>query len=320
MEDSRIAEAVDHIVADGYYIMRNALPESFCDEILEEIRKMEEDLRVPLSLQNDFHGYKTARFFDLLNYGEVWQRLAVHPNLLPVMKGVLGDDCLLNTYGTSIIGPGEKSQPIHVDDGTFISQSPALRRRPRIYEGGPRSSISVNTMIALCDFTEEIGATRIVPDSNKMPYPKPTDSEKNMKASIPAVMPKGSILFFEGQCYHAGGANLTLDQRRFGVTVSFCAGYLRTQENFILSIPEEKAASFPRELQQLIGFRISKGGLGHIYNHNPVGMMKTVAMRNSTAYYKDGDAHNLSAKTLIDNEAREGRHGEDRTNEAVAKL
>jgi hypothetical protein len=27
--------------------------------------------------------------------------------MLPVVKGVLGSDALLNTYGTSIIGPGE---------------------------------------------------------------------------------------------------------------------------------------------------------------------------------------------------------------------
>ena len=38
------------------------------------------------------------------------------PLLLGVAKAMLGEDALLNTYGTSIIGPGESAQPVHVDD------------------------------------------------------------------------------------------------------------------------------------------------------------------------------------------------------------
>ena len=53
---------------------------------------------------------------DLLNSSAVWQTLPQHPNILPVADAVLGDDCLLNTYGTSTVGPGESEQPIHVDD------------------------------------------------------------------------------------------------------------------------------------------------------------------------------------------------------------
>ena len=53
-------------------------------------------------------------------------------------------------------------------------------------------------MLALCDFTEEIGATRYVPDSNKLPYPKPDGEDEWYVRSVPAVMPKGSVLLFEG--------------------------------------------------------------------------------------------------------------------------
>ena len=53
------------------------------------------------------------------------------------------------------------------------AQNSCLRHRAPMVEGGPRAHIVLNTMIALCDFTEAIGATRFVPDSNKLPYPKP---------------------------------------------------------------------------------------------------------------------------------------------------
>ena len=194
---------------------------------------------VPLSLQNRFHGFKTQRYYDVLNYGEVWQRLTTHPSILPVARATLGDDCLLNTYGTSIVGPGESAQPMHVDDGPFIgAKNSSLRQRPFLGEGQWRQPIVLNTMLALCDFTEPLGATRIVPGSHTQ-------------------------------------------DRRFAVSIDYCAGYLRTQENFLLSISRDRAATFSEDLQQLIGLRISAGGLGHVYHHNPDELMARVAQRST---------------------------------------
>lgn len=104
------------------------------------------------SLSNEFHGLHTERFFDLLNCGEVWQRLATHDALLPVAQALLGSDCILNTYGTSIVGPGETAQLMHVDDGIYIGgpRQAIMRDRPHL-AGGGRQSIVLNTMIALCD-------------------------------------------------------------------------------------------------------------------------------------------------------------------------
>jgi ectoine hydroxylase-related dioxygenase (phytanoyl-CoA dioxygenase family) len=167
----------------------------------------------------------------------------------------------------------------HCDDFPLTdAKNSALRERPKLHEGGPRRPIALNTMVALSDFTEETGATRIVPDSNKLPYPAKEDSESWYAKSVPALMPKGGLMFFEGQCFHGGGANTTTSERRYGVTVDFCTGYLRTQENFILSIGQERAATFSSALQELIGFSISDGGLGHVYNHNPSPLMEKTPM------------------------------------------
>merc|ERR1712196_331807 len=125
------------------------------------------DQNVPEWYKNPFHGYRTTRFYNLLNEGEVWQRLCTHPSILPVARAVLGEDCLLNTYLTSIIGPGETTQPIHVDDGAFIgAKKSGLKRRPHLPNGGPRESIVFSGVVALSDFTAENGATRIVPKSH----------------------------------------------------------------------------------------------------------------------------------------------------------
>lgn len=277
MTQQAISEAAQHIKDHGYFIAKGAIDHSLCDALLDEIHRLEE-LGVPRSLDNNFHGHRTTRFYDVLNLGNVWQQLPVHPAILPVVRDVLGDDCLLNTYGTSIINPGETRQPMHVDDGPFIrAKNSCLRHRQPLYEGGPRASIVLNVMIALCDFTDENGATRFVPDSNKLAYPKPNDNDEWYEQSRPAVMPKGSVLFFEGQCVHGGGDNDS-DERRYAITVDYCAGYLRTQENFLMSIPTDRVRTFDQDLQQLIGLSMSHGGLGHVYNHAPDDLMQKIAM------------------------------------------
>ena len=271
-----VDEVVEHIREHGCYVHEHAIEQSLCDELLGEIHRLEE-AGVPRSMDNDFHGHRTTRFYDVLNLGDVWRRLPVHPAILPVARGVLGDDCLLNTYGTSIVNPGETRQRMHVDDGPFIgAPNSCLRHRPPQYEGGPRAHIVLNLMLALCDFTEEIGATRYVPDSNKLPYPKFEGEDEWYAQSVPAVMPKGSVLFFEGQCFHAGGDN-TSSERRYAVTVDYCAGYLRTQENFLFSTPVDRVRTFSDDLQQLLGLRMSRAGLGYVHNHNPDDLMQKIA-------------------------------------------
>lgn len=269
-------DIVDHIHQHGYYILEDAIDPALCDALLHEIDRLE-DAHVPRSLDNDFHGHQTTRFYDVLNLGEVWQQLPVHDAILPVARGLLGDDCLLNTYGTSIINPGETRQRMHVDDGPFIAARNSCLRHRLHAENGPRAHIVLNTMIALCDFTEKNGATRFLPNSNRLPYPSVEGNDEWYERSQPAVMPRGSVLFFEGQCFHAGGDN-TSDGRRYAVSVDYCAGYLRTQENFLFSIPRERLRSFDEDLRALLGLRISRGGLGHVYHHAPDELAQDIAM------------------------------------------
>src|SRR5262249_12054626 len=152
--------------------------------------------------------------FGLLNRGEVWRRVAAHPNLLPVLRGVLGKDMLLSTMGTAVIGAGERAQPIHRDDELY---DPAM----------PHRNLVCQTRWAVTDFTGENGATRIVPDSHRL-----TESPDPGKTyeTVGAVMPKGSVCFVLGTAYHGGGANRT-DRRRWALTINYCAGAVRQQEN-----------------------------------------------------------------------------------------
>merc|ERR1712083_967792 len=72
--------------------------------------------------------------------------------------------------------------------------------------------------------------------------------------TIQAVMKAGSIVFWEGVMWHAGGANMSKNRTRLGLFISHNQVYLRQQENTTLSIPREIALEMPRKLQRLLGY------------------------------------------------------------------
>ena len=62
-----------------------------------------------------------------------------------------------------------------------------------------------------------------------------------MRQTIPAEMRAGSVLVWDGSLWHGGGANHT-GERRVGIAMNYCAGFIRQQENQQLGIPREIGA------------------------------------------------------------------------------
>jgi len=86
--------------------------------------------------------------------------------------------------------------------------------------------------------------------------------------SIPAEMPLGSILVWHGSLWHGGGANRTAARRR-GIAMNYCAGWVRQQENQQLGLAKARVKKMSPELQELCGFGIYRGLIGHIDRKPP---------------------------------------------------
>ena len=125
-------------------------------------------------------------------------------------------------------------------------------------------------MWAITDFTEANGATRIIPGSHLWDHSPVYGQAYD---SIPAEMAKGSVLIWHGSLWHGGGPNTT-DDRRTGIAMNYCAGYIRQQENQQLGIPREVAAGFDERLQQLCGYSVYQGLIGHIDKRDPIELVR----------------------------------------------
>ena len=82
-----------------------------------------------------------------------------------------------------------------------------------------------------------------------------------------------------GSTLHGGGANVTTDERRRGMHVSYCVGWLRTEENQYLSTPIEVVRTLPPESQALLGYAshdavaVGGGYLGSVRVQDPVALL-----------------------------------------------
>jgi ectoine hydroxylase-related dioxygenase (phytanoyl-CoA dioxygenase family) len=249
------AAHIDRIRTDGYTIIEDAIETDLVDALNDDLLRLEKELAIaPAS--NTFEGTKTLRIYNLLVHGSNFEAIPTHANVLPVVEGVLDAGCLVSSLSSIAILPDETAQPIHADD--------QLIPIPK-----PHPPTVCNTMWALTDFTEANGATRLIPGSHLADgspnYGQPYDSSA-------AEMSKGSVLVWHGSLWHGGGANQT-DERRVGIAMNYCAGYIRQQENQQLGIPREVATRFSPRLRQLIGYGIYNGLIGHIDKHDPVELL-----------------------------------------------
>jgi ectoine hydroxylase-related dioxygenase (phytanoyl-CoA dioxygenase family) len=242
---------LERIALDGYTVLPNAIEPHLIDEIDQALLELERDLgTVPAT--NLFEGLHTMRVYNLLVHGSTFEKIPIHPHVLPVVEGVLDPGLLISSLSSIAIGPDEQAQPIHADD-----QLIPIRR--------PHVSLICNTMWAITDFTEQNGATRVVPGSHlRDEAPNPLERYD----SVPAEMEKGSVLVWVGSLWHGGGANRT-NRRRVGIAMNYCAGYIRQQENQQLGVPPSLVKTFPRRLQELIGYSVYNGLVGHIDKKNP---------------------------------------------------
>ena len=245
---------VARVRRDGYTIVEDAIEPPLIDALNTSLERLEREHDVKPAM-NGFEGHRTVRIYNLLAHGAPFDFVPVHDSVLPVVEGVLDAGCLISSLSSIAIDPGELAHPIHADDMVI----PLAK---------PHRAIVCNSMWALTDFTDANGATRLVPGSHVKPNPDYGGSYE----TVPAEMAKGSVLIWDGALWHGGGANRT-DKRRTGIAMNYCAGFIRQQENQQLGLTPALVKTFPPRLQELVGYGVYQGLIGHIDKKSPAQLL-----------------------------------------------
>jgi ectoine hydroxylase-related dioxygenase (phytanoyl-CoA dioxygenase family) len=205
--------------------------------------------------RNNFEGEKTQRIYNVLGKTRCSDRLADHPRILGLMDLLFRPNYLLSQSQVINILPGESQQAFHYDDSFY--------QIPR-----PRPPLGAASIWAIDDFTEENGATIIVPKSQEWDGQQIPTTEKMIKA----VMPAGSAIFFLGTTWHGGGKNQS-SKPRLAVTHQYCEAFMRQQENYLLELDKDIVRSLSPELRSLVGYSIYPPFMGMVDGKHPLRLL-----------------------------------------------
>jgi ectoine hydroxylase-related dioxygenase (phytanoyl-CoA dioxygenase family) len=248
-KDTEPSDIAKVLREDGCVIISDLASAEMMDQIRAEL---EPQIAATRGGDTEFLGHATRRVGALIARSPSARSLVTHPTILNTLDLALGDHG--STFQIDLtqlvdIGPGEPGQMIHRDHWSF-DRFPF----PRGFEA------EIATMWAVTDFTEVMGATRVVVGSHLW---EDEPSEVDPALTTGAVMSKGSVLLYVGSIYHGGGANKS-DVRRIGMNIGYSLGWLRQEENQYLACPPEIARSLPEGLLRLMGYQRGAVGLGYV--------------------------------------------------------
>ena len=137
----------------------------------------------------------------LLNKGRVFIDLAMNPTILDYMRyGFRGMEFYLSSTNGLILRHGAVPMVTHTDQ-LYVPFQSAM-------------PLVMNVMVCLSDFTEDMGATRVVPRSHLRPPPRIEVDYEKMDAinpdqieTVPAECEAGSAIVFEGRLWHCSGGH-----------------------------------------------------------------------------------------------------------------
>ena len=235
---------------DGCVVVGGLASSATMDQIAEELEPW---LSTAKPGSSEFLGHATRRSGALIARSPTARTLISAPTVLSVLDLALADHA--STYQIDLtqlidIGPGESAQRIHRDRWSFDN-----------YPFPTGFEAEIATMWALTDFTEDVGATRVIVGSHLWEENPP---EVDPALASTAEMTKGSILLYTGSVYHGGGANTTKLLHRVGMNIGYSLGWLRQEENQYLACPPEIARDLPEGLLRLMGYQRGAFALGYV--------------------------------------------------------
>jgi ectoine hydroxylase-related dioxygenase (phytanoyl-CoA dioxygenase family) len=242
------AEAVaESLATDGYAIVDELAPPALMDRLALE---MAPHIGATPFGQDAFVGTQTRRTGALIARSPAARELVMNPLAIATAGRFLQHASTFQLHLTQVISvyPGSPAQPLHQDQLAWD-----FFPFPDDYH------IQCNLLWALSDYTEEMGATRIVPGSQY----GGRDKEYSQADSLPAEMKRGSALFYTGKVFHGAGANVS-DRLRQAINITYAVGWVRQEENQYLATPLELARTLPDDLLKVMGYQMGCFAMGYV--------------------------------------------------------
>lgn len=200
-EDTLTPEEIAQLDRDGYLPLVGILsPEQVAKfgARLDELSAIEGE-RAGLEVHQEAG---TDRLADLINKDPMFEVCFTHPRVLAAMHHVLGGEMKVSSLNSRASLPGQGLQDVHADWGNAVQ---------------PGEYFACNSIWLLDDFTEQNGATRVVPGSHrsgKMPRDINPNPKDPFEGEVKLLAPAGTVVVFNCHTWHGGTLNTSENRRR----------------------------------------------------------------------------------------------------------
>ena len=232
---------------NGYLLLSNILDISITQKIKEKVLEQEKYEKK----MNASHFYKfdkslnTVRIWNLVSKDKVFRDIIMLPIIHNFMEWIFDrktnhQKYILSSFQANILKPGAIRQKLHVDTP--------------VPEPLPQWPMKANTIWMIDDFTNENGATEILPGSHKKKF-KPKKKDENNKKIIKCCGKAGSILITHGALWHRAGANVS-NMNRIGLLGSFAASYTKEiacEEEQSIIVDKFTVKKSSKKLKKILG-------------------------------------------------------------------
>ena len=203
--ESRLTDAVDHLMTYGYCVLENLLPESLTRSMADDFLRLHEDPDYD-KYKVDARPYETM--FGMMNYDDRTWQCAFHPDTVAVASHILGR-CRVVEACSKPNWPGYKGQwPLHTDSAGDFHKVPDV-------------PWMINSIWMLTDFTGDNGATRVVPLSHRSRLHRPpADLQPDDLTVKDITASAGSVVMWHAGIFHGAGPNVG-DDIRVGLNIAY---------------------------------------------------------------------------------------------------
>jgi len=244
---NKIENAMAELNRDGYTILEEMMPPAQCDELVDILETTHARL-APTYAKNasanhrlNFHADEKI-VYNLHNKNQAFLDFIDPPIVFDIAERFLqqgsyknSDPIILRQNTARTPMPGGPTQQLHIDS-----------RIP----GGAFPLMAVVTWM-LEDFTEENGATRIVPGTQKQPEFPPDNTPVPEEISITG--PRGSVLVMDGAVWHGGGANHS-KSTRWCILSTYVRWFFKPAFDFSRNMPGDFYARMTARQKQVMGY------------------------------------------------------------------
>lgn len=233
-------KTINEFGENGYIVVEN-----FVD--FPTVTKMKSELTYAISEEKKKLGYRiesnridTGMVHNCFLYGEEMLNLLCHKELRKMTDLLLCKNAIVYAYQSSSAPPlgTNYGGRIHVDSPRFI----------------PNYQTNLGFILALDPFTEQNGATEVLPESHNLAFP-PNDEFFSENKKLLVCNP-GTAIFFSARLWHRTGVNKS-NQWRHALTINFCRPFMRSRFDYPRLISESKIHIDPNsEIAQYLGWNV----------------------------------------------------------------